>query len=191
MKKILVLTNVLFFLTGCAELFLDPTIEEAKPYFLGKQIGIGENYYTNDHCIMSVIENSQISDAWTVEKSNSLYRITDIGYATRPCGGGYYLKAEKENDSREYRIYTNQSFLANHSLPNEHSFNIWVEKEEFNKMQQKAKQEEKRATEQKEAKKKAVSDRVKEFIAAAPKWEDLKIAPDCPLPLIAGSSVTL
>ena len=32
---------------------------------------------------------------------------------------------------------------------------------------------------------------VNKFIKAAPEWEELKIAPNCPLPFIAGSAVTL
>ena len=104
--------------------------------------------------------------------TESLFTVTGAGYKdpdSFSCGG-YYLEAQRENDSKKYRIYIAEETLKQHGTPD-----YWTDKKEFQAILNKQKQEEKAVSDQKEAKKKAVAEMVNKFIKAAPEWEELKL----------------
>lgn len=190
MRKFLFILPVWLFIAGCAEFLTDPILESSKVYYIGKHIAPKTRLSSSDGCIMSIIDNGKVTEMSTVEKSDSLFKITDVGSGSAGTCSGYYLKAEKENDNREYRIYITRDSLSRHILPNlpgddkYYLGHVWLEEEEFNKMlkseQERRKQENERQEKEKAQRKKNIA----QFEKACPECANIYLVHNdvkCPL----------
>lgn len=169
MKKILILANIILFLSGCAELIAQDTVNQHKSYYIGKKVAFTPS-------VSSFSEDA------------SIYTISDVRYNHNYNSGrtSYFIDLDK--NPQKYISAMSYEDVINHKLP---SPLIYADSDEYKAMAERVSQLKKSEETRKETARKRNKSIYDKFKATCSECTELEITyngVNCPLVFVPVSA---